>query len=196
MAIIFVQTAQTMNASIDNTALISAIIGGIIAIAGAIIVWWYQQRIELKNIAKGIFFDVSNLEVRFNEFIATHENFNLWAQKYAKEQGTKVDRGYIVSPLPFYDDKGLFYVFSKDIARFDSKLSSELYEFYVKVSYIEKMRGRLEMFQERENSLNKLTDFEKNITKVDYEYMVTSIKEALDLILIIKHDLKEKYHIT
>lgn len=190
MAIIMGQISNMILSSETFAALLGAIIGGLLTICGSVILWLIQQRKELKNVSRGLFFDISNLEVRFNEFMDMREKFNLLAQEKAKEQGTKVEHAIMSTPIPFYDDNGLFYAFSKDIARFDSKLSSVLYEFYITVDYVEKLRGRIARLQEHSNNL---TEFDYKIMDVDYGEMVESVKKAQKLIPVIKQYLNKNF---
>jgi len=102
-----------------------ALIGGIITEAATLITAYYvldqqqqafnqQQITEQKNIAQALYIDICAVEELFNHSLNT----------------TNPNDYFTVNLSDYYSDSGLYYVFNKDILKFNAETSNDLYDFY------------------------------------------------------------------
>jgi hypothetical protein len=108
---------------------IAAIIGGSV---GSVATGLYTDHInkelqknEQKFIAQGIYSEISQIEIDIQPL---ENNFNT----------SSPPKKFVLTP--FYPKSGLYYLYGKDIFKFDNDLSRLLYEYYFNVLLVEQER--------------------------------------------------------
>ncbi|MHB8164547.1 MAG: hypothetical protein ACYDDV_09460 [Methanoregula sp.] len=118
--------------------IIAALIGGL---AGSLVTGYYtgQSNKELfktqvtndqKNIALGLDNEISQIQIDAQRIADTYQN--------AIKNNTTLPGPFL--PTPYYDQSGLYYLYGKDIFKFDPELSQLLYQYYFNVLRIEQDR--------------------------------------------------------
>ena len=79
---------------------------------------------EQQNIANALYIDVSNVEDKFNR------SMNDLLLYYNNSSELDDPNSFMYTTAQYYSNNGLYYVFCKDIAGFDSDTSNDLYAFY------------------------------------------------------------------
>ncbi|MFZ2071468.1 MAG: hypothetical protein WAV32_07740 [Halobacteriota archaeon] len=98
------------------TLILGTVIGGIIGFMFSYIMWKVQIKYNKKNIAQGLYLEISSLEKTI--------------ELYAKAFDTPGPGAALVKiDQPFYGD-GLFFACRKEIFGFNQDLSKNLFEFY------------------------------------------------------------------
>jgi hypothetical protein len=175
-----------------------AAIGGLFTFYGSYWAWNQQQQalnqeqiIEQKNIAHAIYIDVSNIEERFNRsMIALPIYLNNNTSKWN-------DPNFILSwSTQYYSDCGLFYVFNKDISRFDIVTSEDLYEFYNEVADIENKREFISRTMDKIQHGEPVAQYDL-VTAHDYTEALfgTKIPYSIKQAEKIKQEIRQKYHV-
>jgi len=166
---------------------LTLIIVGVIfgALATGIVTWKLshdEKEAELRNIAQALYTDVSTIEDSLN---ADMRGFN---QSELSDQNS-----YKFTTNQYYNN-GLYSVFSKDIMRFDSNISADLYDFYSIVIDNENKRQVI-------SDVVYKYDHEENITEYDillihkFSEFLYEDKIPVSIVLAekIKKELAETY---
>jgi len=178
--------------------IIGALIGGAATFYGSYWAWNQQQETlnqqeieEQCNIAVAIYIDISSIENKFNYSI------NRFSLEMINNTNPLDNPNYIMTTtIQYYDDNGLYYVFGKDISRFDSDTSTDLYEFYSVVEDIENKRkiilaiaGKY-LHDENITQYDIITahEFSKGIYEKKIPYCITLAEK-------IKKELRQKYNV-
>lgn len=127
--------------------LVAALIGGLI---GSLALGYYtdknfqtQIKNEQKNIAIGLLFEISQIEPDNTRIANSYID-------YVNNRAPQPSPYYL---LPIYPDTGLYYLYGKDIFKFDSELSELLYKYYYNELQIERERKYLvENYYQKDNS--------------------------------------------
>ncbi len=144
-------------------------------------VYQQEQKNELKNIAQALYFDISGIEDVLNN------SLNHSSSK----------PGFIhVLGYKYYDNNGLYYIFSKDISRFDSETSEDLYDFYGFILALENSQEDLLTVTKKRLDTGNVTDYDYvnayEITRMLCSTMPDGIKKANK----IKKELRQKYDVN
>jgi len=169
-------------------ALIAALVGGFFTLLGTYIVLDQQQTAmnqqeieEQQNIAHALYYDISSVENLFN---------------YSLNHSASKPNSIHVLDFHYYDNNGLYYVFSKDISGFDSETSKDLYDFYGFVLGIESEQEDLLAITQKRLNAGNVSDYEfihaQGIIKTLCAAMPDGIKRAEK----VKKDLRQKYHVN
>ena len=113
--------------------LFGVIIGASGYLANSFILWTASVDKEKSDIAEGLFLDISSLE---ENLVSADSEFT-----------SKGDNYIYIQPDPFYTDKGLFYVYQRDIPKIDRKIANETFIFYGHVLSAERLRGQIYTIQ-------------------------------------------------
>jgi len=140
-----------------------------------------QQKDELKNIAQALYYDVSGIEDIFN---------------YSLNHSASKPNYIHVLDFQYYDNNGLYYVFDKDISRFDTETSNDLYDFYSFVISVESAQEDLLAITQKRLNEGNVTDYEfiqaNDIMRTLHAAIPDGIKRANK----VKKELRQKYHVN
>ncbi len=137
------------------------------ALASGIVQWKIshdEEDVELRNVAQALYIDISSVEETYN-YSLNH---------------TSIDKNHItVNNVHYYDDNGLYFIFNKDISKFDSETSKDLYDFYSFVLDVENKQEELLAINEKLLRKENLTDSFAITDVIDTEIASTLIKQDL-----------------
>jgi hypothetical protein len=113
--------------------LFGVIIGASGYLANSFILWTASVDKEKSDIAEGLYLDVSTLEEKLmtadSEFTSKGENY------------------IYIQQDPFYTDKGLYYVYQRDIPKLDRNVANDTFVFYNHIFSAERYRGQIYSIQ-------------------------------------------------
>jgi hypothetical protein len=173
---------------------LGALIGVVAALIGSYSSWYLQQQTldkqqteELDNIASALYIDVSIVEERLKKALTIQSQINK-SQLGISESSLAID-------LPYYPKNGLYYVFDKDISRFDKETSRDLYAFYNNIIELENRREFTKMIQEKSSRNETVSSDDTNsahrYTLEAFNFVPVYIKQAEKL----KQNLSQRYFI-
>lgn len=145
-----------------------------------------QQIIEQHNIARALYIDISMIEDRLNSSLALSP---------INKSSLDDPEFFESSNIQFYSKDGLYYVFNKDISRFDSATSADLYIFYNDIIEMEDGRDFINIYAEKYLLNESLSFYDRflahSYTENLYKFrMRDNVMKAEKL----KQELKQKYH--
>ncbi len=174
--------------------LIGALIGGGASLYGSYLAWDLQQEtlnqqeiMELGNIARALYIDISITEDRLNKTLILLSQLN----------GSQLDDQNAIfwSDVSFYPKDGLYYTFKKDISRFDNITSQNLYIFYNTIIELEYRREFREMANEKISRDESLSSHEINLAHIYTTESVSKVPEFIKYAKQLKQNLAQKYPI-
>lgn len=160
-----------------GSTLIGVIIGGWQA-SGA---YEQQQKKELENIAQALYYEVSGIEDLLN---------------YSLNHSASKPNYVHVIYVHYYDDNGLYYDFRKEISKFDSETSKDMYDFYgFIISLDDEQEILLSATRKRLNEGN-VTDYEFIQALETMDTLRAAIPDGIKKANKVKKELIQKYHVN
>jgi hypothetical protein len=177
-----------------KTVLVAGLIGVIGALSASYLAWNLQQQTldkqqteEIDNIASALYIDVSIVEERLKKALTIQSQIN-------KSQ-LGISGSSLAIDLPYYPKNGLYYVFNKDISRFDKGTSRDLYAFYNNIIELENRREFTKTIQEKSSRNETVSSDDTNLAH-------TYTLEAFNLVPVyieqaekLKQNLSQRYFI-
>jgi hypothetical protein len=170
----------------SNTAIIGfvgAVIGGLLSFLGSYLAYKGHIKGEQRNIATALDIDLKNIH--------DSSNFNFYYNAYKNdfiETFNIKPSQKIVSPQKLYDEiNGLYFVFIRDITKFDHALSEEIYTFYNDLFRADFYRVFTKQYENEEYE-----NVEK-VVKAQYNLMRALIINCGNNILKIQKQLQKVY---
>lgn len=154
--------------------LFGVLIGASGYLANSFILWTASVDKEKSDIAEGLYLDVSGLE---DKLMTADRNFMANEDKYI----------YIVSD-PFYTDKGLFYVYQRDIPKIDRKIANDTFVFYAHVISAERYRDQIYIIQ-RYGDTRIITTSEINQQQILTQKVAQEINSSVRMLPMLKEEL-------
>ena len=150
-----------------------------------------QQMMEQCNTAQAIYIDVSDIENKFN-----HSMSRFPLDLVNNTNPLDKPNSFMYTTIQYYSNNGLYYTFNKDISRFDSDTSTDLYGFYSIVEDIENKRKNILAIVEKSLKHENITqydiimahEFSKGIYEKKMPYCIALAEK-------IKQELIQKYNV-
>jgi hypothetical protein len=156
--------------------LFGVIIGASGYLANSFILWTASVDKEKSDIAEGLYLDVSGLEERL---VTADREFTTNGDKYI----------YINSD-PFYTDKGLYYVYQRDIPKIDRKISNDTFVFYAHILSAERYREQIYQIQ-RYGDTRMITNAELKRQEILTEKVAQDVNISVVMLTGLKRELNE-----
>jgi hypothetical protein len=91
---------------------------------------------EMKNVAKAIMVDIETIK-KSTDLLSAHESYTKYPEKVYD-----INTVPYLPPSPFYNkETGLYFIYQRDIAKLNYKLSVKIYTFYDKLIAAENLRS-------------------------------------------------------
>ncbi|MHC1686835.1 MAG: hypothetical protein AB9879_03885 [Methanothrix sp.] len=183
-------------------ALIAALIGGFFSLLATYIVLDQQQNalneqqiIEQRNIAQALYYDISRTENGTIEFLEGLGSKN--SNETVINVTDLVSSGVIFDiKTPIYKDNGLYFVFQKDISKFDSNLSANIYIYYSKLLSAEHGRQYTHEIVSKDPTGQNLTSLEIADSRIYSTKMLFDLIDSITLAEYSKTELKARYKLN
>lgn len=140
-----------------------------------------EKETELRNIAQALYYDVSVVEDFFN---------------YSLNHSASKPNYIHVIDSHYYDNNGLYYVFRKDISKFDSETSKDLYDFYSFVMGIESVQEDLLAITQNRLNEGNVSDYEFIRANDNMRTLQAAMPDGIKRADKVKKDLRQKYRIN
>lgn len=163
-----------------TSAIVGAVVGAIITSLFAFALWYcgvyYQETKEKHEIAQALCSDISSI----NDSLVLNANFY-------RAQGTRelvnlpeeyLDLIIVPDLQPIYPQDGLYYLYKKDITKFDRELSESIFAFYNDLIGAENDRIHLIALKESGKTDNN-TNFTMNLLYNDIKQRVIRAEENM-----------------
>jgi len=171
-------------------AIVSVVLGASFGGVSTYLLSQNQQATEQQNIAQALFLDVSIIEDHFN---STLEDLNLNLNNMNSSEKS-LDMIW-VDPRPYYSNNGLYFGFQKDISKFDTNLSADLYSYYLSIMNIEYKRQYIYNCVTKMNNGQNLSNTEETYMRMYSRTIIIEIIYSIPEADKIKKEIKEKYHL-
>jgi hypothetical protein len=175
--------------------IVGAGIGGYCTLKGAYWSWDQQQKTldnqqteELNNIAQALYIDISFAEARLNG------TFVFQSQLINKSR-LNDPKFFSIWDKSMYDKDGLYYIFNKDISRFDNITSRNLYIFYNNIIELENKRQYTYSIYQKSLQNERVSRYDTNLA---HTYTVEAFNDVPTYIAeaeILKKQLIEGYSV-
>lgn len=173
------------------SAVLGSIVGGASTFISSYLLDQHQQDLEEKNVAQAIFIDVSQTSFYLNASLAKYNA----GQQYSRNG--KNDSTFIFYyPNPYYRDNGLYFVHSSEISKFNSNLSTEIFQYYNTVLFLENERQYIVSRGSSRSEWDNLSDVEKAHMYFYTEILPDQIIGTIQLGEKIRKDLKDEYNLN
>lgn len=154
--------------------LFGVLIGASGYLANSFILWTASVDKEKSDIAEGLYLDVSGLEDRLmtadRKFIANEDKY------------------IYIHADPFYTDKGLYYVYQRDIPKIDRKIANDTFVFYAHVLSAERSRGQIYTIQ-RYGDTRMITTAELNQQQILTQRVAQEVNLSVGMLSGLKQEL-------
>ncbi len=161
--------------------LVAALVGGLCAFLGSYYLSKLENQRALKNIARAIDIDLEYV-YKLNKY---------WYDYIKKMDLLEADLRDAENPFctryKFYNDNGAYFIFNRDIAKFEYELSSKIYIFYSRLLAAESER----QFVDKNKDVKD--DETKGYVRLSYAEMNGLVVLTEEQIPEIRKQLKEVY---
>ena len=172
---------------------IGALIGGICTFGSAYFILDHQQKAlnqsqveEQQNIARALYVEISRIETLLNSSISV-------SPKKEDLNNPNFTAGY---DFHIYNNNGLYYVFTKEISRFDETTSTSVFDFYDRVTDIQNKIDFLNTYEERHFANRTQSDYSKYLAHAYAVFLITNeIPYCITKAENLKQELRQKYKI-
>ncbi len=155
--------------------MLGVLIGASGYLANSLILWNTSVNKDRSDIAEGLYFDVSSLELYLiaadQEFLANP------SEKFIFIQGT-----------PLYPSNGLYFAYQRDIPKIDRKIAQDTFTFYNHLLAAERDRDRIFEIQ-RLGDARELTSAERTRQQVLTMNVAHEVNMSVSLLPALKKEL-------